>query len=46
MLTAVLLAPLVVLLGIPLADADNSLLIAGITVGVLAAAVQFAGLVR
>jgi hypothetical protein len=46
MLTAVLLAPLVVLLGISLTEADNSLLIAGITAGVLAAAVQFAGLVR
>src|SRR3954447_9693165 len=46
MLTAVLLAPLVVLLGIALEGADNTLLIVGMAVGVLAAAVQFVGLAR
>jgi len=46
MLTAVLLAPLVVLLGIALEGADNALLITGMAIGVLAAAVQFIGLAR
>src|SRR3954468_1459651 len=46
MLTAVLLAPLVVLLAVSLDDADTALLAIGVTVGVLAAAVQFVGLSR
>ena len=45
-LTAVLLAPLVVLLGRAIDDADPTLLAVATTVGVLAALVQFLGLVR
>jgi hypothetical protein len=45
-LTAILMAPLVVLLSGALADADATLLSLTTTVGVLAAAVQFLGLVR
>jgi Domain of unknown function (DUF4386) len=45
-MTAVLLAPLVVLLAHALPDADPALLSVGTTVGVLAAAVQFLGLIR
>src|SRR3954453_3596536 len=45
-LTAVLLAPLVVLLSESLDGADDSLLAVATTVGVLAAAVQFLGLIR
>src|SRR5829696_264812 len=45
-LTAVLLAPLVVLLSSVISDADRTLLAVGTTVGVLAAVVQFLGLVR
>jgi hypothetical protein len=39
-MTAVLLAPLVVLLGLSLSGADGALVVVGITVGVLAALVQ------
>jgi hypothetical protein len=46
MLTAVLLAPVVVLLASAIGDADGTLLAVGATVGVLAATVQFFGLVR
>src|SRR3954469_25372784 len=46
MLTAVLLAPLVVLLAGSLTGADSALLATGVTTGVLAAAVQFIGLSR
>ena len=46
MLTAVLLAPVVVLLASAIGDADGSLLAVGAAVGVLAATVQFLGLVR
>jgi uncharacterized protein DUF4386 len=45
-LTAVLFAPLVVLLSAALDDADGTLLAMTTTVGVLAAAVQFLGLMR
>jgi hypothetical protein len=45
-LTAVLLAPLVVLFSRAIGDADPTLLAVATTVGVLAAAVQFLGLVR
>jgi hypothetical protein len=45
-LTAVALAPLVVLLSHALGDADPALLSVATTVGVLAAAVQFLGLMR
>jgi hypothetical protein len=45
-LTAVLFAPLVVLLARALTGADETLLAVGATVGVLAALVQFLGLVR
>ena len=45
-LTAVLLAPLVVLLSHAIDDADPTLLAVATTVGVLAALVQFLGLVR
>ena len=45
-LTAVLLAPAVVLLSAAVPDADPTLLSVATTVGVLAAAVQFLGLVR
>ncbi len=45
-LTAVLLAPLVVLLSSAIGDADSTLLAVATTVGVLAALVQFLGLVR
>jgi hypothetical protein len=45
-LTAVLLAPAVVLLSSAISDADGTLLDVATTVGVLAALVQFLGLVR
>jgi hypothetical protein len=45
-LTAVLFAPLVVLLSPAIADADPALLAVTTTVGVLAAIVQFLGLIR
>jgi uncharacterized protein DUF4386 len=45
-LTAVLMVPLVVLLSSAVSDADGTLLAVTTTVGVLAAAVQFLGLVR
>jgi hypothetical protein len=45
-MTALLLAPLSVMLSAAIADADPVLLIVAATVGVLAAAVQFLGLVR
>jgi Domain of unknown function (DUF4386) len=45
-LTAVLFAPLVVLLGAAIHDADSTLLSLATTVGVLAAVVQFLGLIR
>ena len=45
-LTAVLLAPLVVLLSSVLSGADGTLLLVAMIVGVLAAVVQFLGLVR
>ena len=45
-LTAVLLAPLVVLFSAALPDADPTLLSVATTLGVLAAAVQFLGLIR
>jgi hypothetical protein len=45
-LSAVLLAPLVVLLSAALDGADGALLAVATTVGVLAAAVQFLGLIR
>ncbi len=45
-LTAVLLAPVVVLLSHAIGDANPSLLAVATTVGVLAAAVQFLGLMR
>ena len=45
-LTAVLLAPVVVLLSHAIGDADATLLAVATTVGVLAAAVQFLGLIR
>ena len=45
-LTAVLLAPLVVLFAAALPDADATLLSVATTLGVLAAAVQFLGLIR
>jgi hypothetical protein len=45
-LTAVLLAPLAVLLSRAIGDADGTLLAVATTVGVLAAAVQFLGLIR
>ena len=45
-LTAVLFAPLVVLLSAATADADSTLLSLATTVGVLAAVVQFLGLIR
>ena len=45
-LTAVLFAPLVVLLSQAIADADPALLAVTTTVGVLAAIVQFLGLIR
>lgn len=45
-LTAVLLAPLVVLLSSAISDADRTLLNVATAVGVLAALVQFLGLVR
>src|SRR4051812_32998521 len=44
--TAVALAPMAVLLALALSGADESLLVVGATVGVLAALVQFLGLVR
>src|SRR3954452_8256773 len=46
MLTAVLLAPLVVLLASSLDGAEGTLLATGATIGVLASAVQFIGLSR
>ncbi len=45
-MTAVLFAPLVVLLSQAVADADPTLLAVATTVGVLAAVVQFLGLIR
>jgi Domain of unknown function (DUF4386) len=45
-MTAVLLAPLVVLLSSAISDADEALLAVTTTIGVLAAIVQFLGLVR
>jgi Domain of unknown function (DUF4386) len=45
-LTAVLFAPLVVLLSAALGDADGTLLAMTTTVGILAAVVQFLGLIR
>jgi hypothetical protein len=45
-LTAVLFAPLVVLLSQAISDADGTLLAVGTTIGVLAAVVQFLGLIR
>jgi hypothetical protein len=45
-LTAVLLVPLVVLFAAALPDADPTLLSVATTLGVLAAAVQFLGLIR
>ncbi len=45
-LTAVVLAPVVVLLARAIDDADPTLLAVGATVGVLAALVQFLGLIR
>jgi hypothetical protein len=45
-LTAVALAPLVVLLSAAIADADGTLLAVATTIGVLAALVQFLGLMR
>jgi hypothetical protein len=45
-MTAVLFAPLVVLVSSALDDADGTLLAVGSTVGVLAALVQFLGLIR
>jgi hypothetical protein len=45
-LSAVLLAPLVVLLAASLDGADGTLLAVGATIGVLAALVQFLGLIR
>jgi hypothetical protein len=45
-LTAVLLAPVAVLLGQELVGVDESLVAVSVTTGVLAAAVQFLGLVR
>jgi hypothetical protein len=45
-LTAVLFAPLVVLLAAAISDADSTLLSIATTVGVLAAVVQFLGLIR
>lgn len=45
-MTAVLLAPLVVLLSSTIDDADGTLLAVTTTIGVLAAIVQFLGLVR
>jgi hypothetical protein len=45
-LTAVLFAPLVVLLAQAIADADGALLAVATTLGVLAAIVQFLGLIR
>jgi hypothetical protein len=45
-MTAVLLAPLAILLGYSLEGADSTLVVVGIFVGVLAALVQFLGLVR
>jgi hypothetical protein len=45
-LTAVLFAPLVVLLSAAIDDADSTLLSLATTVGVLAAVVQFLGLIR
>jgi hypothetical protein len=45
-LTAVLLAPLAVLLSRAISDADGTLLAVTTTAGVLAAAVQFLGLIR
>jgi hypothetical protein len=45
-MTAVLFAPLVVLVSAALSDADGALVAVTATVGVLAAAVQFLGLIR
>lgn len=45
-LTAVFFAPLVVLLSAAIGDADPTLLLVATTVGVLAAVVQFLGLIR
>jgi Domain of unknown function (DUF4386) len=45
-LTAVLMVPLVVLLSSAISDADASLIAVATTVGVLAAVVQFLGLIR
>jgi hypothetical protein len=45
-LSAVLLAPLVVLLGAQLSDADRSVVAVSVVVGVLASLVQFLGLIR
>jgi hypothetical protein len=45
-LTAVLMVPLVVLLSSAISDADSTLVRLAMTVGVLAAAVQFLGLIR
>src|SRR3954462_12344132 len=45
-MTAVLLAPLVVLLSSAMSDADGTLLAVTTVIGVLAAVVQFLGLVR
>jgi hypothetical protein len=45
-LSAVLLAPVVVLLSAAIGDADGTVLAVATTIGVLAAAVQFLGLIR
>jgi hypothetical protein len=45
-LSAVLFAPLAILFARALTDADSTLLAVGATIGVLAAAVQFLGLIR
>jgi hypothetical protein len=45
-LTALLMVPLVVLLSSAISDADSTLVLLAMTVGVLAAAVQFLGLIR
>ena len=44
--SAVLFAPLAVLLGIALDDADGTVVILGVVIGVLASLVQFLGLIR
>ena len=45
-LSAVLFAPLAVLLGIALDDADATVVVLGVVIGVLASLVQFLGLIR